>query len=677
MLKFWKQFFSRFKNRTPDQRSGVDESIVGRYLRHHDLYGHSSRPPLKRYRLHEYFRRFDFYGRPKGPRSSSDVRSLGRGTAGALIALAAGFALLHRVLHRGQWFRGSIGTMKTIVSHFNQLPATAQYAATGALFAIVALGICLTLWRFSRRERGAGRLRLDRRDLGWIALSVLLLLGAGGGTKVVVGSLNWIIFADQQTGSDMCAKIITGATAIQNGSSTASEIRVPAGTFVCTTQLLFPNDGGSPPRQKSIKLVGAGSGGLADNNSGTPNGGTVLDMQFSASTGKIDTRGLGKLEVTGINFKDSASDGTPFVFDTNTVISFHDNQFYGNCSDTTKQDVFILGGSTNTIGGGATAAFQGYGSVITINQADCVGRFAFLDVFANAIQIVNNHVFGNSGLTTGNGAAIELNPATSVVNGNYIAGNLIEMTGYVYGINLVKGSSFNTLLGNPCFDPGGSTVACINVGPSASNFGNQILDGNASPSIPPIHGNTVSLGLFTAINQCALHTSITSVDACVASVLSNGGLQVSGLFFGSGTDFTGSDIGPSPLVAAASGVNTYLWSCNGTATANTTLFLNTISTGALTCTDTGALGYVPAPSAGTINNLRCFANHAGVNASSGAVTVRKNGTPQTLTCTIGTGAACNDTTHSFSVAAGDLLTVQYTTQAAEVLASLACTAEKH
>lgn len=523
--------------------------------------------------------------------------------------------------------------------------------------------------------------------VGNVSAGSLTVSGNGtvGGTLGVTGaatlsSLNTIIFADQQSGSDMCAKIIAAATAIQNGTVTASTILVPAGTFVCTTQLLFPNDGGSPPRQKSIKIVGAGAGGLADNNGGTPNGGTVLDMQFSATTGKIDTRGLGKLEVTGITFKDSASDGTPFVFTTNTIISFHNNQFYGNCSVSPKQDVFILGGSTNTIGGGATAAFQGYGTVITSNQADCIGRFALLDVFANAIQITTNHIFGNSGLTTGNGAAIELNPATSTINGNYIAGNLIEVFGYVYGINLVKSSSFNTIIGNSCFDHGASTVACINVGLSASNFGNQIIDGNADSALLPIHGNTPSLGLSVIGNQCAIHgVNGSSQDVCLAAAAPSSAALIveQGLIVVSGTTFTGSDVGPGTLVAANSAAQTFSWSCNGTATSSSTLFLNTISTGALTCTDTGALGFIPAGSPGLINNLNCATNHPGVNASSGVVTVRKNGVTQALTCTLGTVGKCSDTTHSFSVAAGDLLTIQYTTQAAEVLATLACTVEKH
>lgn len=111
-------------------------------------------------------------------------------------------------------------------------------------------------------------------------------------------------------------------------------------------------------------------------------------------------------------------------------------------------------------------------------------------------------------------------------------------------------------------------------------------------------------------------------------------------------------------------------SCTGTATSSTTLGLSFIA-----CTSVAGLK-IPFGSSGTIGQLECIANTGGSNASSGAVTVLKNGVAQTLVCTIGTGTACNDLTHSFSVVAGDSINLNFTTQAAETLASLSCTVEK-
>jgi len=76
---------------------------------------------------------------------------------------------------------------------------------------------------------------------------------------------------------------------------------------------------------------------------------------------------------------------------------------------------------------------------------------------------------------------------------------------------------------------------------------------------------------------------------------------------------------------------------------------------------------LPVPSAGTLQNLRVL------TATQGAiVTVYVNGNPSPLTCTVaGTGPApgskCSDTSHTVSVSAGDLVTVQaVTTSAASI-----------
>jgi len=74
--------------------------------------------------------------------------------------------------------------------------------------------------------------------------------------------------------------------------------------------------------------------------------------------------------------------------------------------------------------------------------------------------------------------------------------------------------------------------------------------------------------------------------------------------------------------------------------------------------------------AGTLLNLQVTAGTGGVNASSGAVTVLKNGSATTLTCTVGTGTSCSDATHTAAFATGDVISIQFTTQAAETLAGV-------
>jgi hypothetical protein len=95
-------------------------------------------------------------------------------------------------------------------------------------------------------------------------------------------------------------------------------------------------------------------------------------------------------------------------------------------------------------------------------------------------------------------------------------------------------------------------------------------------------------------------------------------------------------------------------------------------------TCTGTTGIDIPVSAGTLTNLRCSSNAAGVNASSGVVTVRKNTVSQTMTCSFGVTTACSDTNagHNITMAAGDRVGIIFTTQAAETLAQVSCSVEK-
>lgn len=122
------------------------------------------------------------------------------------------------------------------------------------------------------------------------------------------------------------------------------------------------------------------------------------------------------------------------------------------------------------------------------------------------------------------------------------------------------------------------------------------------------------------------------------------------------------------------GIGAFKGSCSGVATASSTLGLYGLGeTAALTCTSTvTTLGQV-AKQAGTAYGLVVSATAAGVNASSGVVTVLKNGALQTMTCTIGTGTSCADNTHTFSFSSSDVISVQFTTQAADTLAGVTAT----
>lgn len=119
--------------------------------------------------------------------------------------------------------------------------------------------------------------------------------------------------------------------------------------------------------------------------------------------------------------------------------------------------------------------------------------------------------------------------------------------------------------------------------------------------------------------------------------------------------------------------------CTGVATASSTLALrisgsSTSGTGvATTCTSTTIDAGQVMQTAGTLIELLVNAGTGGVNASSGVVTVLKNGAAQTMTCTLGTGTSCQDGTHTVAYAIGDLISIQFTTQTSETLANVKAT----
>ncbi len=118
----------------------------------------------------------------------------------------------------------------------------------------------------------------------------------------------------------------------------------------------------------------------------------------------------------------------------------------------------------------------------------------------------------------------------------------------------------------------------------------------------------------------------------------------------------------------------------GTATASATLYLVAAgaATNALTNTTATNATFI-APRAGTLRNLNCAASTGGVNSSSGVVTVRSaalsSGTFSSagITGTFGTSTSASDTTHTSSVALGQPIQIQVTTQGSETLAGVACT----
>lgn len=113
--------------------------------------------------------------------------------------------------------------------------------------------------------------------------------------------------------------------------------------------------------------------------------------------------------------------------------------------------------------------------------------------------------------------------------------------------------------------------------------------------------------------------------------------------------------------------------CTGVAAAGSTLgFFGLGQNAARTCTSTVVdLGTVFSQ-VEVIQGIVVMAGTGGVNSSSGVVTLLKNGSAlsPSMTCTLGTTIYCADLLHQAPFSPGDVISAQFTTQAAETLANV-------
>jgi hypothetical protein len=199
----------------------------------------------------------------------------------------------------------------------------------------------------------------------------------------------------------------------------------------------------------------------------------------------------------------------------------------------------------------------------------------------------------------------------------------------------------------------GGTAGRINL------FGTELL----------ANGNNVPAIVTTSMTVNSLDVHYGAIGAPPGITISGTGTfnDINGNLFDANA--TGTMAATVKLIADGHSVK---GACTGVATAATTLGL--YGTGpnvtATTCTSAVIGSGIVVSGSRTLQNLIVTATAAGVNASSGVVIVLKNGAGTTLTCTIGTATSCVDSIHQVSVVDGDLISIQFTTQAAETLAGV-------
>lgn len=287
---------------------------------------------------------------------------------------------------------------------------------------------------------------------------------------------------------------VSGTSVSFQGAAGLGAITITGGTIKPTyradSQLFIPNNGAQQPAQANIAFTGSGGGqnscdGCTNYNTGASASSSILDLRFhnvDGQSAKIETRGRGSLRIANLMLIDgSAVNTTPFVHTTNTTLTIADNTFVGTGG---PQDAIVLGGTSTLYDGTLNAAFQGYGTIIRSNAFVNINHLVYGRTFANSVYVLNNtvpiHTLG-SGYTgaikfdggyTGDGygsiGTIACTHACS--DGNYIVGNLIEMTDYKCGIEQISMQN-SYIAGNSFWDP------------SSTQIGNYCLLGQASPPV--------------------------------------------------------------------------------------------------------------------------------------------------------------------------------------------------
>ena len=254
--------------------------------------------------------------------------------------------------------------------------------------------------------------------------------------------------------------------AINSLAALGGVVVIPEGHYIIDGQIVLPNyqHVSGILRQAPIKLEGAGAYLAPRSESDlTPERGSILDLRYGDGP-KIATYGLGMLEATGVTFAHLAMDvdDEPFIYTTGTTLHIHDCAFYGRLGGLGQagNDAIVLGGTDPADPGGAdpNAPFQGYGTVIRDNFFNRIRRAVYGRVFANGVAFYGNTIWSGCGTDLPDGAAIEIDGdpdglSSQSASGWYVAGNLIEMVNYPYGIK-IRESQRNAFIANNFFDPG-------------------------------------------------------------------------------------------------------------------------------------------------------------------------------------------------------------------------------
>lgn len=266
-----------------------------------------------------------------------------------------------------------------------------------------------------------------------------------------------------------------------------------------------------------------------------------------------------------------------------------------------------------------------------------------------------------SGSQTITGAKV-INANLSTTDNTYHYGDATHRLAYMGLVEARSGSSSFTVT-SAVADGATAKAAIINASAGLSTAGAKVVDFQVSgSSVGGVHYDGSYIGPKAGTSATALHAFPTGtgdlVSADATQTLTNKTLTsptINSPAFGANSVILDTIHG---AIAGGLGAATVYLGGIGVAASSTEYPLRIVRR------------------AGTVRNLYCYLSTAPGGSDTVDFTVRKNGSDQSATCQIAAAATtCNDTSHTFSVVAGDRISIKAVSSAGTA-AGAACSTEE-
>lgn len=287
------------------------------------------------------------------------------------------------------------------------------------------------------------------------------------------------------------------------GAAGGGTVHFPPGTYYCASQLTIPDDntGTWPKLTGNVRLTGA-MGWETGRSGDTPRPSAILDIRANTAPGMIYSRGIGRLEIDHLTFRNEGTSTQPFIYTTGTSVQVNNCGFSGKSTKsgtTCDQDAIVMGGTTITEDGSSSAPFQGYVSRVENNCFNRIRKAVLGRTYFNANLIAGNWVQHDCGSGTAGDAPFELlGHSTNSCQGNVFLANQVEAIYYTYGFKADYAIG-NSWIGNSVYDMGGSFSATYRFG--ASGAYNMVIHGSGGATQLSEHASSASTNTFLSATQ--------------------------------------------------------------------------------------------------------------------------------------------------------------------------------